>query len=835
MEGGTPSRALALKKHMNAELMATMQARALAGSSGSVSFSTPPNRAPPTSSGPTHHTGTSSAFRAGVPHLNTAPKDFVAGQVYPEGGNMGPAFSSGGHRDTRPSSGRTISAQQESSEESLVVGTPGGSMIEFRSLPSHNKDPYQHHHHSSSEGAANNNNKGSWSLRLPPAPTMPEASTSTDSSSPVDCNNDSEARVLPDEVRPRSTMTTMLPSVLPGLHHGTRPVPPGKVNRRSSTITTPDAIHAANSLFEVEAATAAADQANIFDERDSESNILFTNDTNEGGSGDKQVIKGATIVKLVERLTFPAYPDPDFMIAFLMTYRSFTTATELFRLLMLRYNMPPPPNIAGEELEKWHKAVRTPVRLRVVNVLKAWLQGHVYDFAENSTLMETFKHFTCSVMRLGGDLAMAKAGAQLERIMERELEGKKKEKEFVFDHPPPASILTIAINPSGRSLSVDYNDLKFMDLHPLEIARQLTLIEFDLYQSIKPWECLNQAWTKADRLEKAPNIISMIERFNQVSNWVVTELVSETDETSRVNVLKRFIELANECKQINNFNACMEIISGLTNSSIYRLKTTWAALPTRTHELFESLHELMSRERNYQNFRAHLHTVDPPCIPYLGVYLTDLTFIEDGNQDLIPGSSLVNFVKRRKVASVIREIQQYQQTPYNFACVTFIQDFLQNLRQMSSDEAYNRSLAIIPRGASSKLTSKQLRESKARYKKKLKSEESKKDVKSFLKHREDSGHHGDHSPAPSSPSATACSSSSSNDLLGHNFDNLELEHQDGYRFYAKDEPGKNIVLEETATNRPVIKAGTLEKLVERLTYAKYPGCVFHTCAQPAVL
>jgi son of sevenless-like protein len=36
----------------------------------------------------------------------------------------------------------------------------------------------------------------------------------------------------------------------------------------------------------------------------------------------------------------------------------------------------------------------------------------------------------------------------------------------------------------------------------------------------------------------------------------------------------------------------------------------------------------MSRERSFQTYRAHLATVNPPCVPYLGVYLTDLVFLE---------------------------------------------------------------------------------------------------------------------------------------------------------------------------------------------------------------
>ena len=56
-----------------------------------------------------------------------------------------------------------------------------------------------------------------------------------------------------------------------------------------------------------------------------------------------------------------------------------------------------------------------------------------------------------------------------------------------------------------------------------------------------------------------------------------------------------------------------------------------------------------------------------PCIPYLGIFLSDLTFIEEGNPDSIvmEGVETINFVKRRKVADVIAKIQTYQ-VPYNF-------------------------------------------------------------------------------------------------------------------------------------------------------------------------
>jgi hypothetical protein len=105
----------------------------------------------------------------------------------------------------------------------------------------------------------------------------------------------------------------------------------------------------------------------------------------------------------------------------------------------------------------------------------------------------------------------------------------------------------------------------------------------------------------------------------------------------------------------------------------------------------------MQPSGSFKAFRKALQQANPPLVPYVGCFQTDLVFIEDGNKILLPNGH-IHFAKCYKVAAVIQQIQQFQQTPYNLAVVPAVRDFLLNISPLSEDECWALSLALKPLG-----------------------------------------------------------------------------------------------------------------------------------------
>jgi len=168
-------------------------------------------------------------------------------------------------------------------------------------------------------------------------------------------------------------------------------------------------------------------------------------------------------------------------------------------------------------------------------------------------------------------------------------------------------------------------------------------------------------------------------------------------------MIKKFLKIIVECKNNSNFSTCQAIIAGFSHPAVHRLKISWKKVKDkRLIENFEEVQDILSTEGSYSLFRKTLKICNPPCIPYIGIYLTDLTFIEDGNPNYLEVEdntpNVINFEKMRKVASVIQDIMLYQQKPYNYEKVDLLQQYIEKINDgslcKSEKENYERSITV---------------------------------------------------------------------------------------------------------------------------------------------
>lgn len=388
---------------------------------------------------------------------------------------------------------------------------------------------------------------------------------------------------------------------------------------------------------------------------------------------DAGALRGGTFESLCEWLTGDNAVDANSVDAFCLTISRIATPDALLALLQRRYDGTADTSTSKQAL----------IRLRTINVIKRWLTVDAQLFADER-LAALVSRFAARIDAerdgLGGDNDWR---GHLDELIRESLElvtttNRTGVRAPDFPYPRP-------LMPSNVR-----QELGFLDVPPLEMARQLCLMQHDLFQSISAADLLSPARNRPDETQPA-SIRRLIQSFNRASYGFASEIVSTGNLDMRVAILERVIEVGQHLLELGNFFGLMAVQCSLSLGAVQRLKQTWSRVRKQRAEQFSEFEQLLTSSNNYGAYRARLAEQPLPVVPFLGVVMNDLVALEELPDRLADDETALNWGKLSSFALVLRTVKRAQLVPYRFEPVFVVSEFLEKMRVMGDAQLFREA------------------------------------------------------------------------------------------------------------------------------------------------
>uniref|UniRef100_A0A914GRE9 Son of sevenless n=1 Tax=Globodera rostochiensis TaxID=31243 RepID=A0A914GRE9_GLORO len=467
---------------------------------------------------------------------------------------------------------------------------------------------------------------------------------------------------------------------------------------------------------------------------------------------------------LVERFAIPTPHsfialDPQHLLSSITTTAQQQSESSSFPNGALQQQLLFSHNMSQAQLEqafhKFRQDYQKPIQLKVLSIINHWVSNHFYDFESDPPLLVRLMDFL-----IGNDRSIKlitshkKWCTKIQEVIKRkhrhqqpsqqqldvghsadgEVEGNKfNSSTSTTMSAPIGSDSGVGCSTTATAFNAQYPEpvwhyakegdtdaYDLLTLHPLEIARQVTLLQFFLYRAIKPFELVDAAWTKRDKYQRSPQLLKLIDHSNNLTYWVARSIVETESVEERVEMLSRVLEIMTVFEELNNFNGIVAFFAALNCQPVYRLDESKARLDKEKRGWYDHYVQLCGNG-HLTELLHKLRSINPPCVPFAGTYLTQIVLrleslkqmegrmnqpqqqqmtaksndlsmpnseqVSEQNIDSVSTTTtaeksplatpkgkadpdgvarkMISFMKCRKIAAIIREIQMYQNQPYS--------------------------------------------------------------------------------------------------------------------------------------------------------------------------
>ena len=227
------------------------------------------------------------------------------------------------------------------------------------------------------------------------------------------------------------------------------------------------------------------------------------------------------------------------------------------------------------------------------------------------------------------------------------------------------------------------------------IAQYLTCESYQILSDIPETELYNKNFARKDKDIRAPHIKKIFDRYEKLTYFIIEDICSYDNISERVDSIEKWIRIAGVCQELKNYNDLIMLNTLFCHYLLQKnLKKTWAKLSKKSINYLDRINKFCSGAQCYKIIRNEIFKCKGPYVPYIGILLKQLTYIEE--KKYIIDNNNINIDKLVELNKTIGKFFEFKKYKYNFDKSKNL-EVLSHANPKSEDEIENIIKQIEPK------------------------------------------------------------------------------------------------------------------------------------------